>query len=105
MTARRRRVASAPASRSIRDVMQDNAHPKSPSKAEATRTSKEPTDVAGVMAQVRADFWKMRAQMLIYHQEKVAALDRLYETLYGEPPSKAPKKRRQRSRPKPGKPR
>ena len=53
------------------------------------------------MALVEAEFWKMRAQMLIYHQEKVAALDRLYETLYGESPSEPRKKRRRGSSSKP----
>ena len=65
------------------------------------RPADQPTDVAGIRAEVQADFWKMRAQMLIYHQEKVAALDRLYETLYGESPSKPRKKRRRGSSSKP----
>ena len=42
---------------------------------------------------MEADFWKMRAQMLIYHQEKVANLDRVYETLFGKSPSKLLSKR------------
>jgi hypothetical protein len=40
------------------------------------------------MALVEADFWKLRAQMLIDHREVVAELDLLYETLYGTPPPK-----------------
>ena len=48
----------------------------------------EPNSVASVMALVEADFWKLRAQMLIYHREVVAELDLLYETLYGTPPAK-----------------
>jgi hypothetical protein len=38
------------------------------------------------MALVEADFWKLRAQMLIYHRELVAELDLLYARLYGTPP-------------------
>ena len=82
-------------------VVVGDKHPGAQSKAAVTPTAAQPTDVAGLMALVEADFWKMRAQMLIYHQEKVAALDRLYETLYGESPSKRGKKRTRRSRPKP----
>ncbi len=74
--------------------------PQAQSKSATTSRADQPTNVAGLMAQVEADFWKMRAQMLIYHQEKVAALDRLYETLYGESPSKRRKNRTPGSSPK-----
>ncbi len=47
--------------------------PQAQSKSATTSRADQPTNVAGLMAQVEADFWKMRAQMLIYHQEKVAA--------------------------------
>ena len=57
-------------------------------KAETTRARDKPTDVAGITARVEADFWKMRAQMVIYHQEKVADLDRVYKTLYRKSPSR-----------------
>ncbi len=57
-----------------------------------------PSDVASVMALVRADFWKLRAQMLIYHHEVVAELDSLYETLYGTPPREPGKKSPSRNR-------
>jgi hypothetical protein len=50
-----------------------------------------PRDVAGLTARIEADYWKIRAQMLIYHREVVAELDRLYETLYGTP---APKRKK-----------
>ena len=81
--------------------MADNQGPDAPSTVKTTRPAGQPTDVAAIRALVEADFWKMRAQMLIYHQEKVAALDRLYETLYGESPSKPRKKRRRGSSSKP----
>jgi hypothetical protein len=101
MSLPRRGVAIAQPSQSIGDVVVDNQGRDAQSTVETTRPADQPTDVAGVMALVQADFWKMPAQMLIYHQEKVAALDRLYETLYGESPSEPRKKRRRRSSSKP----
>ena len=101
MPPRRRGVAIAQPSSSNGNVVVDDKGPDAQSTVETTRPADQPTDVAGIRAQVEADFWKMRAQMLIYHQEKVAALDRLYETLYGESPSEPRKKRTRRSSSKP----
>jgi hypothetical protein len=49
---------------------------------------REPKDVASLTARLEADYWKIRAQMLIYHREVVAELDRVNEILYGTPPPK-----------------
>jgi hypothetical protein len=73
--------------------MSNDKRPEGELRAETTRARDEPTDVAGITARVEADFWKMRAQMMIYHQEKVADLDRVYETLFGKSPSKLLSKR------------
>jgi hypothetical protein len=101
VAAPRRGVAIAQPSHSIGDVVLNKEGPDAQSRVGTPRPADQPTDVAGIRAQVEADFWTMRAQMLIYHQEKVAALDRLYETLYGESPSEPRKKRTRRSSSKP----
>lgn len=61
---------------------EERARPPIPS------SNQEPKTVAAVMALVEAEYWKLRARMLIYHRETVAELDRLYEILYGTPPAR-----------------
>ena len=69
----------------IGDHVQEKTPPGAAPRSPMPFPENEPNSVASVMALVEADFWKLRAQMLIYHSEVVAELDLLYETLYGTP--------------------
>ena len=63
--------------------MQEKTFPGAAPRSPIPFPKRQPKDVASLMALVEADYWKIQAQMLIYHREVVAELDRLYETLYG----------------------
>ncbi len=80
------------------DDVQEKPLPNAAPKPKNVLRVDRPTDVAGVTALIRADFWKLRAQMLIYHREVIAELDRLYETRYGTPPRKPRKRSASRDR-------